>query len=188
MATATATVRPKRTRIVRAQLSLWATRHEYALMTSLVVALGVFTTALLGLATSPEVNSLSVNLGITALSATITALVALITALVAYDKGERDSSAKWRNSYRVRVAQATSDYEQQCEEIENLTRLVKSLTLPSNDAEDREHCRVALVAWILSGRTISEFADSFYNEEGIGLGDEILIKELVRKYHAYPLN
>jgi hypothetical protein len=157
-------------------------------MTSLIVALGVLTTALLGFATSPEVSSLSTTLGITALSATITALVALITALVAYDKGEQDSSAKWRNSYRVRVAQATSDYEQQCEEIENLTRLVLALVVNDDERHADYSVRTCVASWIANGHSVNEYADAFHNGEGVGLDDMVRRDELVAKYLKSPTN
>lgn len=188
MATATATVRPKRTRIVRAQLSLWATRHEFAVAISFVTVLGVFVTGLLALSVSPEVDSLSVNLGITALSATITALIALITGMITYDKGQTDSGTRWSQSYRMRVAQATSDYEKQHEEIQNLNRLVLALVV--NQDADFAECsvRTCVAAWVTNGGTISEYADCFHNEEGIGLDDMVRRDEFVAKYLKSPTN
>ena len=186
MATATATVRPKRTRIVRAQLAGWASRHEFGLTVLFVVTLGVFLTALLGFATSPEVNSLSVCLGITALSATITVLVALITALVAFDKGERESGARWARSYRLRVAQATSDYDTQHEEIQNLTRLVLALVVNEDERHADYSVRTCVASWLANGHSVSEYADAFHNGEGIGLDDMVRRDEFVAQYLNSP--
>jgi hypothetical protein len=186
MATATATVRPKRTRILRATLAGWASRHEFGLTVLFVVTLGVFLTALLGLSTSPEVNSLSVNLGITALSATITVIVALVTALVAFDKGERESGARWARSYRLRVAQATSDHDTQHEEIQNLTRLVLALVVNDDERHADYSVRTCVASWIANGHSVSEYADAFHNGEGIGLDDMVRRDNFVVKYLNSP--
>jgi hypothetical protein len=177
MATATATVRPKRTRIVRAQLSLWASKHEFALALSFVVVLGAFVTGLLALSVSPEVDSLSVNLGITSLSAMIT-----------YDKGERDSGARWSKSYRMRVAQATSEHDSLVAEVENLTRLVLALVV-NEDADHADYSvRTCVASWLANGHSVSEYADAFHNGEGIGLDDMVRRDNFVAKYLNSPTN
>lgn len=188
MATATATVRPKRTRIVRAQLSLWASKHEFALALSFVAVLGAFVTGLLALSVSPEVDSLSVNLGITSLSATITVLVALITGMITYDKGERDSGARWSKSYRMRVAQATSEHDSLVAEVENLTRLVLALVV-NEDADHADYSvRTCVASWLANGHSVSEYADAFHNGEGIGLDDMVRRDNFVAKYLNSPTN
>lgn len=190
MITATASERPKRSRIRLALVLGFMRKHERSLIFVVPSLIAVILSAVIGLNVYAITDSVSDGLGVASVMALTALIVSMITATLASDNSEARTAQTWKRYYMSRVSEARRNSEALTAEIDSLTNLISDMTLGASwyDSEKRDLLRLNLVAWISNGGTIGTYAEAFHNGEGVGDDDCLTREHAVRRYlgqHTY---